>query len=151
MRVPWDNLLSTIVTTHSLAATSSLKFSKQRRCSSVGRPSFKGPSLVQLCWHGFESQGRGIRWQEKIVVKNNPRLAKRRDKCKELEQNKFETQIALILAKERHYLQHKKSCRNCSKNSRPNNSEQKNCDWFTQMCWVLLQILSQKKSQTWRK
>ena len=32
-----------------------------RYCGSVGRVSFKGPSLMQLYWRGFESH-RGIRW-----------------------------------------------------------------------------------------
>ena len=32
------------------------------RYSSVDRASFKGPSLVQLYWRGFESRRRGIRW-----------------------------------------------------------------------------------------
>ena len=58
--------------------------------------------------------------------KNAP-SGKHRGKCKELEQNKFETQIALILAKELATQKRRPTvvCRNCSKNSRPNNSEQK--------------------------
>ena len=38
-----------------------------RRGSSVGRASFKGPNLVQLYWHGFETRrGKGVR--EKILA-----------------------------------------------------------------------------------
>ena len=42
-------------------------FPLPRRSGSVGRVSFKGPSLVQLYWHGFETR-RGIGVWKKILV-----------------------------------------------------------------------------------